>query len=132
MNCVSNGWMKIGRQHMFAAECVRPGLKILLQTCIVVLKRACRFNILVVFMQVSEQSPFLGNEGIESVIGQVESYLAEGKLAEAAEVLEKEVAGTKAEELAAEWARQARTRAIMEQALQLIQSHAVAIASSLA
>ncbi|CAJ1938031.1 unnamed protein product [Sphenostylis stenocarpa] len=55
-------------------------------------------------------------DGIESVINKVESYLAEGKLVEAADCLEESVRGTEAAEIVAGWARQARNRAISEQA----------------
>lgn len=66
-------------------------------------------------------------DGIESVINKVESYLAEGKLAEAADVLEENVRGTQAAEIVADWVRQARNRAISEQALTLLQSYASSI-----
>ncbi|TKY60322.1 MICOS complex subunit MIC60 [Spatholobus suberectus] len=63
-------------------------------------------------------------DGIESVINKVESYLAEGKLAEAADCLEESVRGTQAAEIVAGWVRQARNRAISEQAVLLLQSYA--------
>ncbi|KAL2343021.1 hypothetical protein Fmac_004306 [Flemingia macrophylla] len=63
-------------------------------------------------------------DGIESVINQVESYLAEGKLAEAADCLEESVRGTEAAEIVAGWVRQARNRAISEQGVLLLQSYA--------
>ncbi|XP_027365668.1 uncharacterized protein LOC113872363 [Abrus precatorius] len=63
-------------------------------------------------------------DGIESVINKVESYLAEGKLAEAADFLEESVTGTQAAEIVAGWVRQARNRAISEQAMILLQSYA--------
>ncbi|ESW31726.1 hypothetical protein PHAVU_002G262700 [Phaseolus vulgaris] len=63
-------------------------------------------------------------DGIESVINKVESYLADGKLAEAADCLEESVRGTEAAEIVAGWARQARNRAISEQAVLLLQSYA--------
>lgn len=66
-------------------------------------------------------------DGIESVISKVESFLAEGKLAEAADALEGGVSGSQAEEIVVDWARQARNRAIMEQALSLLQSYATSI-----
>lgn len=53
--------------------------------------------------------------------------MAEGKLAEAADVLEESVRGTQAAEIVADWARQARNRAISEQALTLLQSYASSI-----
>ncbi|CAL0325147.1 unnamed protein product [Lupinus luteus] len=66
-------------------------------------------------------------DGIESVISKVESYLAEGKLVEAADFMEESVRGTKAAESVADWARQARNRAISEQAVVLLQSYATSI-----
>ncbi|KAJ1412863.1 Mitochondrial inner membrane protein Mitofilin [Sesbania bispinosa] len=63
-------------------------------------------------------------DGIESVINKVESYLAEGKLAEAADFLEQSVRGTEAAEIVAGWVKQARNRAISEQAVVLLQSYA--------
>ncbi|KAI3981087.1 hypothetical protein MKX01_032227 [Papaver californicum] len=69
----------------------------------------------------------LSGDGIESVISRVERLLAEGKLAEAAESLEKGVRGSKAEEIVGDWVVQARNRAIAEQALSVLQSYATAI-----
>lgn len=53
--------------------------------------------------------------------------MAEGKLAEAADVLEDSVRGTQAAEIVAGWVREARNRAISEQALTLLQSYASSI-----
>lgn len=69
-------------------------------------------------------------DGIESVINKVESYLAEGKLTEAASVLEEGVKGTQSAELVGDWLRLVRNRAITEQALTLLQSYATAISLS--
>lgn len=66
-------------------------------------------------------------DGIESVISKVENFLVEGKLAEAADALEGGVRGSQAEEIVIEWVRQARNRAIAEQALSLLQSYATSI-----
>ncbi|KAG9451635.1 hypothetical protein H6P81_011600 [Aristolochia fimbriata] len=66
-------------------------------------------------------------DGIESVINRVESFLAEGELAEAANALEKGVHGTEAEEIAGDWVQRARNRAIIEQALSVVQSYATSI-----
>ncbi|KAM4118411.1 hypothetical protein ACB094_02G200100 [Castanea mollissima] len=66
-------------------------------------------------------------DGIEAVINRVEGYLAEGKLAEAAAVLEEGVRGTQSAEIVGDWLRQVRNRAITEQALTLLQSYATAI-----
>jgi hypothetical protein len=66
-------------------------------------------------------------DGIESVINKVESYLAEGKLAEAADCLEESVRDTQAAEIVAGWVKQARNRAISEQAVVFLQSYANSI-----
>ncbi|KAI3909010.1 hypothetical protein MKW92_000084 [Papaver armeniacum] len=76
-------------------------------------------------LKVKEDDP--SGDGIESVISRVERLLAEGKLAEAAESLEKGVSGSKAEEIVGDWVIQARNRAIAEQALSVLQSYATAI-----
>lgn len=65
--------------------------------------------------------------GIESVINRVESYLAEGKIIEAADALEEGVRGTQAKEIVGDWVKQARNRAITEQALTVLQSYATSI-----
>ncbi|TQD72487.1 hypothetical protein C1H46_041976 [Malus baccata] len=57
-------------------------------------------------------------DGIESIIKKVEYYLAEGKIAEAAEAFEG-VKGTQATEVVGEWVKRARNRAITDQALTL-------------
>uniref|UniRef100_A0A1D1ZJH3 Formation of crista junctions protein 1 n=2 Tax=Anthurium amnicola TaxID=1678845 RepID=A0A1D1ZJH3_9ARAE len=66
-------------------------------------------------------------DGIESVITRVEKFLSEGRLAEAADALEKCVSGTEAEGAVSEWVRQARNRAVTEQALTLLQAYATSI-----
>ncbi|XP_062098580.1 MICOS complex subunit MIC60, mitochondrial [Humulus lupulus] len=66
-------------------------------------------------------------DGIESLINKVESCLAEGKIAEAADVLEEGVQGSQASEIVGDWVRRARNRAITEQALTLLQSYATSI-----
>ncbi|XP_024457849.2 MICOS complex subunit MIC60 isoform X2 [Populus trichocarpa] len=66
-------------------------------------------------------------DGIESIISRVEDFLAEGKLAEAADALQKGVQGSQAEEIAGDWVRRARNRAIAEQALTVLQSHATCV-----
>ncbi|KAM1091775.1 hypothetical protein ACFX19_019439 [Malus domestica] len=65
-------------------------------------------------------------DGIESIIKKVEYYLAEGKIAEAAEAFEG-VKGTQATEVVGEWVKRARNRAITDQALTLLQSYATSI-----
>lgn len=67
------------------------------------------------------------DEGIEYVINCVESYLADGNLVEAAAALEDGVKGSQAEDVVGDWVRQARNRAITEQALTLLQSYATCI-----
>ncbi|XP_030468674.2 MICOS complex subunit MIC60, mitochondrial isoform X1 [Syzygium oleosum] len=66
-------------------------------------------------------------DGIESIISRVESYLAEGKLAEAADALDEGLQGSQAAEIVRVWVRQARNRAIAEQALTLLQSFATSV-----
>lgn len=69
-------------------------------------------------------------DGIESVISKVENFLVQGKLAEAAEELEGGVQGSEAAQVVVEWVRQARNRAVVEQALSLLQSYASSITFS--
>eukprot|EP00252_Welwitschia_mirabilis_P024879 TRINITY_DN7567_c0_g1_i3.p2 TRINITY_DN7567_c0_g1~~TRINITY_DN7567_c0_g1_i3.p2 ORF type:complete len:349 (+),score=121.29 TRINITY_DN7567_c0_g1_i3:1249-2295(+) len=71
------------------------------------------------------------HEGFESTIARVENFLAAGNLVEAANTLEEGAKGSKAEALAADWARQARVRAVTEQALELLHAYSMTIASSL-
>ncbi|KAK1267283.1 hypothetical protein QJS04_geneDACA000718 [Acorus gramineus] len=66
-------------------------------------------------------------DGIESIINRVERFLGEGKLAEAADALEAGIHGSQAEEVASEWVRRARDRAVTDQALSLLQAYATAI-----
>lgn len=66
-------------------------------------------------------------DGIESLINRVESFLAEGKLSEAADTLENGVKGTQAAEVINDWLRQVRNRAITEQALTVIRSYTTSI-----
>ncbi|KAB2617383.1 UBX domain-containing protein 4 [Pyrus ussuriensis x Pyrus communis] len=66
-------------------------------------------------------------DGIESITNKVEYYLAEGKIAEAAEAFEEGVKGTQATEVVGEWVKRARNRAITDQALTLLQSYATSI-----
>lgn len=77
------------------------------------------------FLKVKESDQ--SGDGIESVINKVESLLAEGKLAEAADALENGVKGSKAAEVVPDWVRTARNRAITEQALILLQSYAASV-----
>ncbi|XP_073004670.1 MICOS complex subunit MIC60, mitochondrial isoform X2 [Typha latifolia] len=66
-------------------------------------------------------------DSIESVITRVENLLVDGKLAEAADALEGGVHGSEAEKVVVDWVRQARTRAIADQTLSLLQSYATSI-----
>ncbi|XP_051127352.1 actin cytoskeleton-regulatory complex protein PAN1 [Andrographis paniculata] len=66
-------------------------------------------------------------DGIESLIHRVENLLAQGKLCEAADMLENGVKGSKAAEVVDDWVRQARNRAITEQALTVLHSYATSI-----
>ncbi|KAJ0041005.1 hypothetical protein Pint_26672 [Pistacia integerrima] len=66
-------------------------------------------------------------DGIESVISRVESYLRDGKLAEAADALEQGVRGSQAEEIVVDWVRRARNRAITEQGLIFLKSYATCL-----
>ncbi|CAN4115299.1 unnamed protein product [Withania somnifera] len=66
-------------------------------------------------------------DGIESLINRVESFLAQGKLSEAADALEKGLKDTQAAAVVVDWVKRARNRAITEQALTLLQSYATTI-----
>lgn len=79
------------------------------------------------FVHIQVREADQSGDGIESVINKVESYLAEGKLAEAADCLEESVRDTQAEEIVAGWVKQARNRAISEQAVVFLQSYANSI-----
>ncbi|TMX01067.1 hypothetical protein EJD97_025267 [Solanum chilense] len=68
-------------------------------------------------------------DGIESLINKVESFLAQGKLSEAADALEKGLKDTHAAEVVDDWVKRARNRAITEQALTLLQSYATTIST---
>lgn len=58
----------------------------------------------------------------QSVNGEAENILLEGKFAEAADAIVG-VHGSQAKEIIIKWARQARNHAIAEQALSLLQSY---------
>lgn len=73
-----------------------------------------------------------GREGVESVISTVEECLAKGELTRAVITLEQGVKGSRAEPFVSDWTSHVRARVIAEQALALIQAHAVATASGLA
>ncbi|KAK6922957.1 Mitochondrial inner membrane protein Mitofilin [Dillenia turbinata] len=63
-------------------------------------------------------------DGIESVINRVDKFLAEGKLAEAADALEEGIRNSTAAEIVSDWVKSARNRAIAEQAVSLLESYA--------
>ncbi|KAK7295144.1 hypothetical protein RJT34_18049 [Clitoria ternatea] len=63
------------------------------------------------------------NNGTDTQLQLLKQLLAGGKLAEAADYLEENVRGTQAAEIVAGWVRQARNRAISEQAV-VLQSYA--------
>ncbi|CAO2830695.1 unnamed protein product [Amaranthus hypochondriacus] len=77
------------------------------------------------FLKVKETDQ--SGDGIESMLNKVESLITQGNLREAADVLENGVKGSKATELANDWVKRARNRAIAEQALVLVQSYAASI-----
>lgn len=79
------------------------------------------FTCILPSLQVKESNQ--SGDGIESVITKVESYLAEGKLAEAADALEGGVRGSKAADIAQDWVTRARNRAVTEQALTFLQAY---------
>ncbi|OEL13649.1 hypothetical protein BAE44_0025336, partial [Dichanthelium oligosanthes] len=68
-------------------------------------------------------------DGIESVINRVESLIVDGDLSTAADALEGGLHGSEASEIATEWVKQARKRAIAEQTLALL--HACASSTTL-
>lgn len=74
------------------------------------------------FLKVKE-----AGDGIESVLHDVDCLLAEGKLAEAADALENGVKGSEAAEVVVDWVREARNRAIVDQALALLESYATCV-----
>ncbi|CAO2036672.1 unnamed protein product [Urochloa humidicola] len=59
-------------------------------------------------------------DGIESLINRVESLIIDGDLSTAADALEGGLGGSEAAEIATEWVKQARKRAIAEQTLALL------------
>nr|CAB3485894.1 unnamed protein product [Digitaria exilis] len=59
-------------------------------------------------------------DGVESLINRVESLIVEGDLSTAADTLEGGLQGSEAAEIATEWVKQARKRAIAEQTLALL------------
>ncbi|KAK4759503.1 hypothetical protein SAY87_022634 [Trapa incisa] len=76
------------------------------------------------WLKVQEVNNYYSGEGIESVISRVESYLAEGRLVDAADTLEEGLKDSEAAEVISSWVKHTRNRAIAEQALSLLQSYA--------
>ncbi|KAJ1273017.1 hypothetical protein BS78_06G247900 [Paspalum vaginatum] len=68
-------------------------------------------------------------DGIEALINRVESMIVDGDLSTAADALERGLHGSEAEEIATEWVKQARKRALAEQTLALL--HACASSTTL-
>ncbi|XP_006652886.2 MICOS complex subunit MIC60 [Oryza brachyantha] len=68
--------------------------------------------------------------GIESLLNRVENLIVNGDLSTAAEALEGGLQGSEAAEIASEWVKQARKRAIAEQTLTLLHSYASSITFS--
>lgn len=87
------------------------------------------FNCKIMFFSLFTQVKGADESGnsIESVISRVESYLREGKLAEAADTLEEGVRGSQAEQIVIDWVKLARNRAITEQGLAFLQSYATCL-----
>ncbi|KAF0890843.1 hypothetical protein E2562_004321 [Oryza meyeriana var. granulata] len=69
-------------------------------------------------------------DGIESLLNSVENLIVHGDLSAAAEALEGGLQGSEAAEIASEWVKQARKRAIAEQTLTLLHSYASSITFS--
>ncbi|KAG8043203.1 hypothetical protein GUJ93_ZPchr0119g33228 [Zizania palustris] len=69
-------------------------------------------------------------DGIESLINRVENLILRGELSAAAEALEGGLHGSEAAEIASEWVKQAKKRAIAEQTLALLHSYASSITFS--
>uniref|UniRef100_A0A0E0DIW5 MICOS complex subunit MIC60 n=1 Tax=Oryza meridionalis TaxID=40149 RepID=A0A0E0DIW5_9ORYZ len=69
-------------------------------------------------------------DGIESLLNRVENLIVHGDLSAAAEALERGLQGSEAAEIASEWVKQARKRAIAEQTLTLLHSYASSITFS--
>jgi mitofilin len=69
-------------------------------------------------------------DGIECLINRVESLIVDGDLSTAADTLEGGLHGSEAEEIATEWVKQARKRAVAEQTLRLLHACASSITFS--
>ncbi|KAL5214763.1 hypothetical protein ABZP36_003915 [Zizania latifolia] len=69
-------------------------------------------------------------DGVESLINRVENLIVHGDLSAAADALEGGLHGSEAAEIASEWVKQAKKRAIAEQTLTLLHSYASSITFS--
>ncbi|KAL5215993.1 hypothetical protein ABZP36_007394 [Zizania latifolia] len=79
------------------------------------------------FIKIKEDQ---SGDGIESLINRVENLIVRGDLSAAAEALEGGLHGSEAAEIASEWVKQAKKRAIAEQTLALLHSYASSITFS--
>ena len=86
------------------------------------------YSLFCVYIQVKEADR--SGDGIESLINRVESFLADGKLLEAADTLEDGLKGSEASGVVADWVQKARNRAITEQSLTFLHSYATAASLS--
>lgn len=86
-------------------------------------------------LKVKEPAPQNGSQSdaatSDAALACAEALLAHNKLEEAADVLAKGFEGTGAEGLVRKWAEDARSRAVAEQALAVIQAQATSLAASL-
>ena len=71
------------------------------------------------------------NDGVEACLSCTQRLLADGKLTEAAALLEAASANTAAAPVVSQWAQAVRHRVVAEQTLELLQTHASAIAIGL-
>ncbi|KAG8066412.1 hypothetical protein GUJ93_ZPchr0004g39221 [Zizania palustris] len=79
------------------------------------------------FIKIKEDQ---SGDGIESLINRVENLVVNGDLSAAAYALEGGLHGSEAAEIASEWVKQAKKRAIAEQTLTLLHSYAFSITLS--
>ncbi len=73
----------------------------------------------------------LGGGGVSAAKARAQVALASGRLQTAAQELEEAVAGSAAAPVVGDWARSARARAVADQALAMVQAHAMTVAASL-
>ncbi|GAQ89013.1 hypothetical protein KFL_004790060 [Klebsormidium nitens] len=86
-------------------------------------------------LKVKEPAPQNGSQPnaatSDAALARAEALLAHGELTEVAKVLESAFKGTGAETLVKKWAEEARSRAVAEQAVKVVQAQATALAASL-